>query len=142
MAYTTRYITKKINGDGEIENYYANGIIKEFFVMSRMPGIGKPYYDLYKDEIYKTDSILVKTKSGVARKKPPKYFDDMYKEEEPEKWREIKWKREKQAEDAARGKIQETSLFLREQLEIEERSKEQSASTLKRGLEKSRKASH
>lgn len=134
MAYTARYITKKINGEGSEQLYAANGLIKEFFRQSRMPGIGKPYYDLHKDEIYKNDYILVKTKKGTAYRTPPKYFDDLYEEEEPEKFKEIKWKREQKAEYGKRLKSQETSLFLRDQLQVEERSKEQQGKMLKRGL--------
>lgn len=138
MSYTARYITKKINGELENDVYWANGIEKEFFRVSRDPGIGKPYYDLYKEKIYNSDSIMIKNLSGVHYEKPPKYFDDLFKEEYPERWKEIKWKREKEGQDAQRLASLGTSLLKREQLEVEERSKENQTKSLIRAMEKAK----
>lgn len=138
MSYTARYITKKVNGEAEIELYYANGIIKEFFRQSRDPGIGKPYYDLHKEKIYESDSILISNKKGVHREKPPLYFDKLFEQENPEKWKEIKRKREQAAEYEMRQKVMQTSIFIRDQLKIEERSKAESTATLIREYEKSK----
>lgn len=135
ISYTARYITKKINGELENEIYWANGIEKEFFRMSRDPGIGKPYYDLHKHEIYKHDSIMIKNLSGVHYEKPPKFFDDLYKAEYPDKWKEIQWKREQEGRNATKLGNLETSLFKREQLKIEERSKQAQSKALTRPLE-------
>lgn len=135
ISYTARYITKKVNGELATEVYDMNGIIKEFFRMSRDPGIGKPYYDIYKDKIYETDSILISNKSGIHREKPPQYFDSLLEKEKPEKWKEIKRKREAEGINSTRAKVEATSMFVRQQLEIEERSKEQQRKMLKREIE-------
>ena len=135
ISYTARYITKKVNGNAEADIYYANGIIQEFFRMSRDPGIGKPYYDLHKDEIYKDDRIMISNLSGVHYEKPPKYFDDLFKEEYPERWKEIQQKREREGRNAQRNATSETSLFRRDQLKIEERSKEEQTKALIRAME-------
>lgn len=139
MSYTARYITKKINGELEADVYWSNGIEKEFFRVSRDPGIGKPYYEIYKDKIYDYDRIMIKNLSGVHYEKPPKYFDDLLKEEDPDRWREIKWKREKEGANAQKLAGLETSLLQREQLEIEERSKQDQTKALIRAMEKAKR---
>ena len=103
--------------------------------MSRDPGIGKPYYDLHKDEIYKDDRIMISNLSGVHYEKPPKYFDDLFKEEEPERWKEIQCRREREGVFSQREAQAGTSLFRREQLKIEERSKEEQTKALIRAME-------
>lgn len=60
--------------------------------MSRRPGIGREYYDLNKDQIYKFDEIILSTDKGGKKVKPPKYFDDLYEHECPEAYEEIKIK--------------------------------------------------
>lgn len=95
IAYTARYITKKINGDLEKEAYSENQE-KEFFRVSRMPGIGQTYYEEHKNDIYKLDCITVKNQQGVINSKPPKYFDKLYKQEYPEEFKKIEERRKKQ----------------------------------------------
>ena len=107
--------------------------------MSRDPGIGKPYYDLHKEEIYKDDRIMISNLSGVHYEKPPKYFDDLFKEEYPERWKEIQQNREREGRNAQRNSASETSLFRRDQLKIEERSKEEQTKALIRAMEISKR---
>lgn len=134
IAYTARYITKKTKGAGSIESYAAKGQIPEYLVTSRMPGIGKPYYDLHKDEIYRTDSVIIKNKEGVITTKPPKYFDKLYELEEPEKMAKIRRKRKRDQEAAERVKDEKTSLTRMEQKAIEERTKEMQSKKLYRDM--------
>lgn len=136
IAYTARYITKKINGTGSEEEYAARGQIKEFFRTSRNPGIAREYYEKNKDEIYKTDQIMIKNKKGVHYVKPPKYFDQLYEKENPKEFEKIRKQRKKQTLDNLLIKGQTTSLTRWEQLQIEMTTKEQASSTLKRNLEK------
>jgi hypothetical protein len=136
IAYTARYITKKINGKTSSQHYAELGQRKEFFRVSRMPGIGYPYYEKYKDEIYKNDNIIIKNKEGAIASKPPKYFDKLYEQENPEKFRKIKIKRSKQARNSARIKDTTHNYGRLKELEIEAISKSDQTSSLKRNLEK------
>ena len=69
--YVAGYSTKK-HKDAGLYEYL--GIVKPFPVMSRMPGIGYPYWNDHRDEIYKegADKIYL---TGGKTVKPPKYFD-------------------------------------------------------------------
>lgn len=136
IAYTARYITKKINGEGSEELYYSNGKVKEFFRVSRMPGIGQDYFQKNWEKIYKTDSITIKNASGIIKARPPTYFDKLLEKEHPEVWIKTQRKRQHEAEKQTKLKGENTSLFLREQLEIEERTKEDNNLSLRRTLEK------
>lgn len=136
IAYTARYITKKINGNGSEELYACKGQKKEFFRVSRMPGIGEIYYQQHKDEIYKNDCIIIKNKQGTIATKPPKYFDDLYEKEYPEEFKKIKEKRIKAL--FAQNKIKdETFSYGRLQnLEIEADYKQEQTVKLIRSFEK------
>lgn len=92
-SYVARYVMKKIYGKEADEYYKSQAKIPEFTTMSRMPGIGKNYYDMNKDIIYSTDEIFIKSKKGIIGSRPGKYFDRLYEQEEPEKYKEIKRKR-------------------------------------------------
>lgn len=138
IAYVSRYITKKINGAESEELYYSNGKIKEFMRCSNHPGIGYPYYEKYKEKIYATDSITVKNSNGIITSKPPKYFDDLYEKENPNDFFWIQRKRQEQGESSTKLKAGETSLFLREYLEVLEREKETQSKQLRRSMESGR----
>lgn len=135
IAYTARYITKKINGPNSLQEYSEKGQIKEFFRVSRMPGIGEGYYQKHWKEIYEKDEIIIKNKQGIISCKPPKYFDELYKKDHPNEWKELQWKREREAKNANKIKDLETSIFRQEQLLIDERSKEESTQKLIRTFE-------
>ena len=80
-AYTARYVLKKFKGKTkeETQEYYNSlALVPEYTRMSRMPGIGRNYYDAHRDEIYKNDEIIL---SGGRLTKPPKYFDNILKNE-------------------------------------------------------------
>jgi hypothetical protein len=71
-CYTARYILKKVTGDAAEEHY--QGRKPEYITMSRRPGIGRDWYDRFKDDLYNYDKCVVKD-SFVA--KPPKYYDKL-----------------------------------------------------------------
>jgi len=86
-AYTARYSLKKITGDlakhddpvTQIKHYQRINpygeiidLLPEYINMSRAPGIGKRWLDLYPKEVLDNDSVLFKT----LRIKPPRYYDD------------------------------------------------------------------
>lgn len=135
IAYTARYITKKINGTGSDELYKSKGQEKEFFRVSRMPGIGQPYYEKHKEQIYKNDEIIVKNRQGIISCKPPKYFDELYEKENPEHFKQIKEKRKKEQKNKEKLKDQTYSYGRLHNLQIEERTKEAKNQNLIRTFE-------
>lgn len=137
IAYTARYITKKINGKTAEEYYASKGQIKEFLRVSRMPGIGEGYYRKHWEEIYKNDEIIVKNMSGTVSSKPPKYFDKLLEREHPEIWEDVKARRKQQAKNGEKIKDTQTSISRYERLQIEERTKDEKNQQLVRYFEKS-----
>ena len=98
-AYVARYCTKKLNYEQDKTFYYEQGKMPEFIRMSK--GIGFDWYSEHKDEIYKTDEIIMKTiKGNVGSVKPPKAFDRKMKESDPEFFEAIKKSRQTAAERA------------------------------------------
>jgi hypothetical protein len=102
-SYTARYILKKINGvkapdhymhcdlDGEI-----TWICPEYVAMSRgnasrkgqRCGIGAGWYEQYKDDVFPSDEVPVPG-FGVM-KGVPRYYDDILRDECPERYEEVK----------------------------------------------------
>lgn len=58
----------------------------EYTTMSRRPGIGKQWYDSFKDDVYPHDYVVI---NGV-RCKPPKYFDALYEVDAPDEFKKVK----------------------------------------------------
>jgi len=89
-AYVARYVMKKLTGpaadalqaDGAPGPYSrldeeTGEIVQvqpEFNLMSRRPGIGKPWLDKYMSDVYPDDFVVLR---GV-KMKPPRYYDDQY----------------------------------------------------------------
>lgn len=92
IAYTARYITKKIKGKDAKIIYDSLGVEPEYLATSRRGGIGKPYYDKYWKEIYEKDQVIIHNTQGTIATQPPKYFDELYKKIIPGSLRESKKK--------------------------------------------------
>lgn len=92
-GYVARYTMKKITGE-QAEKHY-NGITPEFALMSRAPGIGKPWFDKYKTDVYPKDFF---TLNGV-KCKPPRYYDQLLEKENPVLLEQIKERRQAQCTD-------------------------------------------
>lgn len=90
-AYVARYCLKKITGQKSSLHY--KGRTPEFVTMSRRPGIGSQYFTDFKNDIYPHDEII----PGIGRPAslPPKYFDKLLEKADPELFKEIKKKRQK-----------------------------------------------
>lgn len=112
-AYTARYVTKKFKDERIGENgynfYETFNIEPPFSVMSRRPGIGRPYYDDH-GEIYDSSYINVSTPNGGLKFAPPKYFDRLLEEDDPEKYLELKETRKAMAQAAQEAKLAFTDL--------------------------------
>lgn len=135
IAYTARYITKKLNGTELLWVYAQTGHEKEFYGCSNKPGIGYKYYEAHKEDIYDQDQVLVKNLKGSHWVKPPKYFDTLLERENPEKWEEIQEKRRWEQVQAIRRKQLNTSLKPWEVLQIEHESKKKQTAIFTRNNE-------
>jgi len=87
-AYVARYVMKKITGkkseetdpitglkhyDYVDENGEVHDREPEYTTMSRKPGIGKSWYDKYKNDVYPHDFVILNGK----KVRPPKYYDTL-----------------------------------------------------------------
>ena len=103
-AYTARYILKKITGDAADDHYMnvdADGVATflqpEYCRMSRRPGIGKDWFDRFKDDVFPSDEVPVPGQ-GVF-KQVPRYYEELFKCEDPLTLEEIKEVRRKFLEE-------------------------------------------
>lgn len=96
-AYVARYVTKKITGDMAKEHYTrfdsTTGefweLTPEFNVMSRRPGIAKPWLDKYMSDVFPGDFVI----SRGREMKPPRYYDVQF--EKSDVWKHFEVKRER-----------------------------------------------
>ncbi len=101
-GYVARYVTKKITGP-MADTHYKRDILEtgsdkvtpEFALMSRMPGIGKPWLDKYFTDVYPKDFFTI---NGV-KNKPPQYYDDILKKKDPNLHVKIKERRKLKAKE-------------------------------------------
>jgi hypothetical protein len=96
-AYVARYITKKVTGEAAKDHYIwcdeetgeAHPLKPEYTTMSRRPGIGKEWFDKYRNDVYPSDFITMNGK----KIRPPKYYDKIMEATRPYEFEEIKEKR-------------------------------------------------
>lgn len=99
-AYVARYVMKKVtnketvvDGKGvihESQDVHYEGKSPEYTTCSRRPGIGRGWYDRYKDETYRGDSVIVR----ALEVKPPKYYDRCLEVDDPVLFKKVKFRRE------------------------------------------------
>lgn len=94
-GYCARYVTKKKyyspnerRKGKSIEDYY-KGKEPEFALMSRRPGIGKKWFDRYRNDAFPKDFITFRG----YKLKPPRYYDMLYQRKDFEEMEKIKNKR-------------------------------------------------
>lgn len=93
-AYTARYVTKKMTGEGTDEKYTdpETGEVydREYCTQSRMPGIGKDWYLKYGlTDVHNNDYVVPIGKPEI-KVRPPRYYDKLCEQEYPELYEEIK----------------------------------------------------
>ena len=96
-AYVARYIMKKVNGDAAADHYTfthpVTGMVyerkPEYTTMSRRPGIGSDWFDLYHSDVYPHDRVIMRGKSM----RPPKFYDNRYELLDPMGFDDLKQKR-------------------------------------------------
>lgn len=123
-AYVARYVCKKLKGS-KLDELKDLGISNQESRMSRKPGIGKGYFDLFKREIYKNDEMFL---PSVGRVVVSRYFDKCMELDDPVFLAELKVKRAISAERFLRSKLSQTDLdelgLLRSELiDLESRAK-------------------
>lgn len=92
---------KKVSGKNADEHYKMVDeetgeiytIQPEYTTMSRRPGIGKGWYDKYKDDVYPSDFIVQNGK----KMRPPKFYDTLLEREHIDSYESIKLSRKQQA---------------------------------------------
>jgi hypothetical protein len=94
-AYTARYCLKKVTGNIAQDHYLrvddygvAYWLEPEYTTMSRRPGIGKKFYEEFKDDLFPGDEVPVPG-SGVF-KKVPRYYETILKSEDEGAHEEVK----------------------------------------------------
>lgn len=92
-GYVARYTMKKITGEKADDHY--QGRTPEFALMSRKPGIGAPWFEKYKNDVYPKDFF---TLNGV-KNRPPRYYDMLLEKENPYQYFKIKKKRGEQRDE-------------------------------------------
>lgn len=103
-AYVARYVTKKVTGERSESHYLRptsetldtgelHAVAPEFAVMSRGrkrgEGLGGAYLDRFQAEIWRDDSCLARG----FESKPPRYYDEIFRERDPEGFRALKRRR-------------------------------------------------
>lgn len=133
-AYTARYVLKKFKGKTKEEtddHYKSVGLYPEFTRCSRRPGIARPFYDRHSSEIYKNDEIIL---PGGRVTKPPKYFDKVLRDEDPDLMQFIKSARRHVAELKSSQMFSYTDLDEDSYFLLQERKKENQTKLLTRLL--------
>ena len=83
-AYVARYIMKKQSGE-KAEAHY-RGRSPEFVLGSRKPGLGRLWIERYYSDVYPKDEIHIDGKAY----RPPRFYDDVYAERDPEAFARLK----------------------------------------------------
>jgi hypothetical protein len=136
-AYVARYIMKKVTGEDldpdtglsrKFHYYSGDGtwLKPEFTKMSLKPGIGKPWLDKFKCDVYPHDYVIVNGK----KVKPPKYYDKIYSESDPFDFEDLQYQRFLRSREKLHDNTPERLLVRKEVLEAK-------LSKLKRSLEES-----
>lgn len=128
-AYTARYCLKKASDSIITPQWSDCDFEKEFINMSRRPGIGRDYYDKFKENIYEFDRISDGFKTPI---RPPKYYDRLYDIDNPNVMSILKDIRKTKAEQS-RFRPQ-TDLSEKEYLSLCEKSKQERINRLTRPL--------
>lgn len=124
-GYVARYCLKKIYGEPALDHY--QGRTPEFALMSRRPGIGQPWFDKFRSDVYPKDFVTVKGRKC----RPPRYYDYLLEKNNSQLLEDLKEKRREH------GKIEETVPFQKsEEFSRKNRCKILSSKRLHRSYEK------
>lgn len=131
IAYTARYVTKKLKGTAA--SFYDDfHLVPEFVLMSRKPGIGRDYYERFKDSMFDCDELFFSTPTGGRSSGIPRYFKKLLEQENEQYYNIVKEHNKEQAEISKKIKMTKTSLNYLDYLETEEINLKKSIRSLKR----------
>lgn len=98
-AYIARYCVQKVVGDEAYYYYYrhdANGPYQqepEFNQASLKPGLGRGWYEKWRDDVFPHDYVVV----NGQKVRPPKYYSKVFKKENPDVFEDIQARREEES---------------------------------------------
>ncbi|WNK13611.1 MAG: replication initiator protein [Microvirus sp.] len=87
-AYVARYVSKKIRGSAASDHY--GDRLPEYTTCSKRPTIGLNWIEKYHTDVYNYDVLI----QEEQKMRPPRYYDKFYEKNFPEKYLDIKCKRE------------------------------------------------
>lgn len=132
-AYVSRYVTKKALEPSNQDLLDMLGKNHMFSLMSRRPGIGKPYLDAHPDCLDYL-SIYVSTKDGSKKINIPRYFVNQLESTNKEKYDSIIAQRALYAQNSMYSKLNQTDLELSDYLLVEENAMLEKVKSLKRSI--------
>lgn len=105
-AYIARYVMKKRTGTHAKEHYRRFNaetgeiyyLTPEYNRMSLKPGIGRDWFQAYREDVYKGGTNYQVIMNGQTHK-PPRYYDKIMKQESPGDWEPIAQERETKAKE-------------------------------------------
>ena len=92
-GYVARYIMKKQNGS-RAKNHYGERL-PEYTQMSLRPGIGKTWYDQFKNDIFPADEVVF----DGRKHQTPSYYRLLLSREDPELYEQLRELRIEKAKD-------------------------------------------
>lgn len=98
-CYVAKYTTKKVKGKGSHEFYEAHGLVPEFALMSRRPGIGADFCDKFSPELIQHQSVISK---GQEYKLPRYYQNRLGLKKSFRELSKLKGKRREELKELAR----------------------------------------
>lgn len=116
-GYCARYNLSKVQGTIQFPWYENPQLIPPYITMSRSPGIGYDWYQKFKADLYPDDFVLTENKS---KHRVPRYYDEMYKNENPIAFRRIKAHRIRAA--LKRGDNSAERLAVKEEIKLKQLS--------------------
>ncbi len=132
-SYCARYILKKLTGDRARAHYEvvieATGevvqLVSEYTTMSRRPGIGREWYEKFKDDVFPSDQCVIQGRIF----KPPRYYEEIFRIEDPEGYEFVKRKRDEffleHAEDCTPQRLRDREVVKKAQVNLKRRSLEE-----------------
>lgn len=135
-AYVARYCLKKVTGERAGEHY--GGRKAEYVTMSRRPGIGAGFFGRYSEEIYRSDSVVLRGREML----PPPFYDKLLEKIDPALMGRVKRERKRAgisevSDDYGRNgpTYEEWLEHFGVRLDVKEKCKQETVSkTLKRDL--------
>lgn len=91
-CYVAKYVAKKCETEVDrsngplVDESTGEVMLKEYITMSRRPGVGRLWFERFGSDVYPKDFI---TEEG-QRFKPPRYYDKVFSELEPELFESVK----------------------------------------------------